>query len=296
MANKFSPPLLVATIAIAGMFAFGQAARVSGTKETTEAKMNGWFGEGRNPWLGGEHQPKFSETAVANAGPIDWVEKGAVTTPISQGRCATCAQFSATANVEAAWFLAGHPLQALAVQEMIDCSSYSGPYGMGWVSSVHHGLDKVSDYPLANHSDPNITGCRSPCNTAAASKNFASIDGATCIPPSDYSKVAGSNETQMLAWLQHAPLSVSVAAGTHAFGTYQGGIINGSDCNATSVDHAVLLVGFGQDPTSGMKYWKLKNSWGPAYGEGGYFRLEYGQHCLGMRGVCQAYIGKPPQA
>ena len=39
---------------------------------------------------------------------------------------ATCAQFSATANIEAQWHLAGHPLVPLAVQEMIDCSSYTG--------------------------------------------------------------------------------------------------------------------------------------------------------------------------
>ena len=44
----------------------------------------------------------------------------------------------------------------LAVQEMVDCSSYTGPYGMGWVASVHHGLDRASDYPLANHSDPTL--------------------------------------------------------------------------------------------------------------------------------------------
>ena len=40
------------------------------------------------------------------------------------------------------------------------------------------------------------------------------------------------------------------------------------------------------------KYWKLKNSWGPAFGEGGYFRFKYGNVC--MRGACKAYIGKPP--
>jgi len=44
----------------------------------------------------------------------------------------------------------------LAVQEMVDCSSYTGPYGMGWVSSIHKGINKAADYPLANHSDPVI--------------------------------------------------------------------------------------------------------------------------------------------
>ena len=131
------------------------------------------------------------------------------------------------------------------------------PAGMGWVSSVHHGLDRAVDYPLANHSDPTLKGCRSPCNTSAANRSFAKIDGATCLPPEDYSKVAGSNETQMLAWLQHGPLSVSVAAGP--FNGYRGGyIMNGSTCNTTAVDHAVLLVAHGHDSASGMDYWTIK--------------------------------------
>lgn len=73
-----------------------------------------------------EEQPLFTQVAIQRAkaaGPIDWVSKGAVTTPISQGRCGTCAQFSATEDIEAQWFLAGNTLTPLAVQEMIDCSS-----------------------------------------------------------------------------------------------------------------------------------------------------------------------------
>eukprot|EP01052_Picozoa_sp_SAG31_P032110 SAG31_NODE_3484_length_4213_cov_33.947496_2_plen_63_part_00 len=34
----------------------------------------------------------------------------------------------------------------------------TGPYGMGWVADVHHGLDRAIDYPLANHSDPTLAG------------------------------------------------------------------------------------------------------------------------------------------
>ena len=80
-----------------------------------------------------QKQKPFSAAAVraaVAAGPLDWVAKGAVTPPISQGRCGTCAQFSATADIEAQWFLSGNPLVPLAVQEMVDCSSYTGPYGM----------------------------------------------------------------------------------------------------------------------------------------------------------------------
>ena len=67
-------------------------------------------------------QTPFSAEAVAlarAAGPLDWVARGAVNRPVSQGRCGTCAQFSATADVEAQWFLHGHALLKLSEQERI---------------------------------------------------------------------------------------------------------------------------------------------------------------------------------
>lgn len=43
-------------------------------------------------------QVTFSDSSVRKAfaaGDLDWVAKGAVTTPTSQGRCATCQDYSA---------------------------------------------------------------------------------------------------------------------------------------------------------------------------------------------------------
>merc|ERR1711959_313804 len=61
--------------------------------------------------------------------------------------------------------------------------------------------------------------------------------------------------------------------------------------SSTKLDHAVLLVGFGeeQDATgqTTTPYWKVKNSWGPTWGEQGYIRLERGVANGGECGILQ---------
>jgi hypothetical protein len=178
----------------------------------------------------------FSEAerqAALDAGPIDWRALGAVTPPTSQGRCATCAYFAGTAAVEGAWNISGHPLVKLSEQEEIDCYN-NGGYAM---PNMQHGIARAIDAPLANHSDPNITGCRGITNcTYAKAHAFAKIDG-----------TRGSKthfDADILALLRSGPAAVSIDAA--AYSPYHGGIINCSGLRG--VDHANALVGFGVEP------------------------------------------------
>lgn len=40
--------------------------------------------------------------------------------------------------------------------------------------------------------------------------------------------------------------------------------------------HAVEVVGWGTDPKTNVKYWIIRNSWGPDWGENGFFKLKRG--------------------
>jgi len=65
------------------------------------------------------------------------------------------------------------------------------------------------------------------------------------------------------------------------FLTYKGGIYKHTT-GAFLGGHAVKMIGWGQDPNTKEKYWLVANSWGPAWGESGFFRISWDDHESGM--------------
>lgn len=74
----------------------------------------------------------------------------------------------------------------------------------------------------------------------------------------------------MKSALEQQPLSISIEADQSVFQSYSSGIITSTACG-TSLDHAVLAVGWGTE--NGTEFWYVKNSWGTSWGEDGYVKL-----------------------
>jgi cathepsin L len=74
------------------------------------------------------------------------------------------------------------------------------------------------------------------------------------------------------------PVAAAIYA-SKTFLLYKSGIYNEANC-PTSVNHAVLIVGYGTE--NGVDYWLVKNSWGTGWGEAGFFRLARGSNKCGI--------------
>ncbi|XP_037952492.1 tubulointerstitial nephritis antigen-like [Teleopsis dalmanni] len=67
------------------------------------------------------------------------------------------------------------------------------------------------------------------------------------------------------------------------FFAYSGGIYRhtGASRGSETGFHSVKLVGWGEEH-NGIKYWIAANSWGPWWGEHGYFRILRGENECGI--------------
>merc|ERR1712232_1410447 len=100
----------------------------------------------------------------------------------------------------------------------------------------------------------------------------------------EYGKVHG--ERAMMAEVyKRGPIACSLDSDPDAFDQYKGGVITSSMLPdpSTVTNHVIVLVGYGVDSRTGMKFWVGRNSYGTRWGEGsggGWFRLQRGNDTL----------------
>ncbi|CAM0951835.1 unnamed protein product [Alopecurus aequalis] len=212
-----------------------------------------------------------SDGAAPPPASVDWRAKGGVTPAKSQSStCSSCWAFVTVATIETVNFIKTGKLVSLSEQQLVDCDQYDGGCNLG---SYHRGYKWVIENGgLTTEADYPYTAVRGSCNRAKSAKHAATIRGQGSITP--------RNEVIMQRAVAGQPVGVAIEVGS-GMQFYKRGVYSGP-CG-TRLAHAVTVVGYGTDASTGAKYWIVKNSWGATWGESGFIRM---RRDVGGPGIC----------
>jgi cathepsin H len=167
----------------------------------------------------------------------------------------------------------------LAEQQLVDCAGAFDNYGCSGGLPSHAfeyiseagGISTETAYPYFAKNRP----CTVDGSTFALRVNGGSVN-----------ITAFDEEEMRTALYNHGPVSIAFQV-VGDFRDYRSGVYSSKSCKngQQDVNHAVLAVGYGTE--NGQDYWTVKNSWGAAWGDAGYFKISRGVNMCGV-GVCNS--------
>lgn len=183
---------------------------------------------------------------------------------VNQGECGSCWAIAAQGAVELQASMLSNQSLSLSAQGMLGCTpnphECGGTGGCGGATpelalqwATQNGIVSTSSVPYT---------AESVCPKQVM-KPQVTIGGFVQLKENRAKEVL-----QTLAGV--GPLAVAVDASQWSL--YSSGVFDNC-AKEPVVDHAVLLVGYGEDKSLRLPFWKIRNSWGPEFGEQGFLRL-----------------------
>ena len=225
---------------------------------------------------------------------LDWSTDPRTNTPvINQGGCGSCyAVSSADAFSSRSRLKLGLQVSIRSSKAIFQCSptNQGCDGGFPWLMGHHayyEGLvadECAGPYHTSSHAGgPLLQDCNMKSNNCSSDIVYAKAWGYV---GGYYGK--GNTEDMMWSLFRDGPLVVAINAQSDLF-MYKSGlyVVNGpskkdviksTEAYWAATTHAIVLVGYGHVDIEGtpIESWKLKNSWGTSWGEGGYFNMQRG--------------------
>ncbi|MFA6322065.1 MAG: C1 family peptidase [Candidatus Buchananbacteria bacterium] len=226
----------------------------------------------------------LAKTAATLPDFFDWRDVGGknyITSVKDQAGCGSCWAFAADATFEGhiqAYYNNPDLMPDLAEQDLVSCAVPSPSDGVG-------GCQGAYDYQIKSIFKTYWSNTGNTSETCFPYTASDSSCGGKCLnwqndvwKTSGYKAIALTDNIQenifniKQALIQYGPVEVGMAVYQDFFNYSNGvyyhkfGVLVGG--------HAVTIVGFGKEDS--QDYWVVKNSWGPNWGENGYFKIFVG--------------------
>eukprot|EP00033_Pygsuia_biforma_P000061 GCRY01000077.1.p1 GENE.GCRY01000077.1~~GCRY01000077.1.p1 ORF type:complete len:303 (+),score=58.21 GCRY01000077.1:142-1050(+) len=191
----------------------------------------------------------------------------------NQGQCGSCWAHGAAESLSDRFCIAsnGTIKPTLSVQQLVSCD-WEGNHGcnggiphLAWDYMEINGLPTDSCFPYVS-GDGKVPSCRKTCVDSETrklyhAKTFSTkfLESAKAIKQAIYEEGPVEGTFEVYEDFMHYTSGIYV----HTTGQLLGG-------------HAIKIIGWGTDPKEG-EYFIVANSWGPSWGEDGFFRIKFGE-------------------
>ncbi|XP_075409459.1 tubulointerstitial nephritis antigen-like isoform X2 [Tenrec ecaudatus] len=220
--------------------------------------------------------------------------------PMDQGNCAGSWAFStaAVASDRISIHSLGHMTPTLSPQNLLSCDTYNqqgchgGHLDRAWLFLQRQGVVSDHCYPFSSH-EPDKVGPAPHCMMHSRAMGQGKQQATSSCPNSHVLDNAiyqvtpayrlGNNEKEIMKELmENGPVQALMEVHEDFF-LYQSGIYRHTPVSLglsqqyrRQGTHSVKITGWGEEilpDGKKLKYWIAANSWGPAWGEKGHFRI-----------------------
>lgn len=228
---------------------------------------------------------------------VDWRAKGVISEVKNQGHCGSCWTFATTGCLEAHLAIKYDSWRAPRVseQQLIDCAQAFDNDGCNGGLPSHAfeyiryagGLDTEFHYQY-KAADGNCSFEGPPDDQPSPFLPTSGGIGVT-VPGGSVNLTVGDEDELKYALATRGPVAIAYQVASD-FRDYKSGVYTSTVCEngPKDVNHAVLAVGYGNDPVTGLDYWLVKNSWDYTFGMEGFFKIEAYKNMCGLAD-CMSY-------